>query len=50
MGRNEDERDLHADLGQLVLKIEAAHLRQPYIENQATRVSGSLPFQKLFAR
>src|SRR5260370_33766145 len=48
--RDKNDRDWQADLGQLTLEIETAHLRQPHIENQATRLSGALFLQKLLAR
>jgi len=48
--RDKDDRDLQADPGQLTLEIEAAHLRQPHIENKAARISGALFLQKLLAR
>lgn len=38
MRRNKDDRDLHAGVCQPALEIEPAHLRQPYIQNQAARV------------
>src|SRR5579862_5134685 len=42
MSRNEDDRDLQTDLGQSVLEIKTAHLRQSYIEDQATGIRRAL--------
>src|SRR5580692_4687042 len=47
--RNKNDRNLHSGLGQLALEIEPTHLRQPYIQNQTTRVIGAFPLQKLLA-
>src|SRR5229473_45535 len=47
MRSDKDDGDLHADLGQLALEIEPTHLRQSYIQNQATRVRAALLSQKL---
>ncbi len=40
--RNKDDGDLQTDLGQSVLEIETAHLRQSYIEDQATGIRRAL--------
>jgi hypothetical protein len=45
--RNKDNGYLHTNLGQPALEIEPTHLRKSYIQNQATRVRGGLPAQKL---
>jgi hypothetical protein len=47
VSRNKDDGNSHADLGKPSLEIESAHLRQPYIQDQATRLGGPLPVQKL---
>jgi hypothetical protein len=49
MCRNKDDRNLHAHVSQHSLEIESAHLRQPYVQDQATRVTGPLLVQKLLA-
>src|ERR1700744_2140435 len=45
--RYKDDRYLQTNLGQPALEIKSAHLRQPYIQNQATWVTGRLSAQKL---
>jgi hypothetical protein len=50
MCRNEDDWNLNTDVSQHTLEVESAHLGQPYVQNQATRVRGPPIVQKLLAR
>jgi hypothetical protein len=49
MCRNEDDWNLNSDVSQHTLEIESAHLGQPYVQNQATRVRAPFLLQKLLA-
>jgi hypothetical protein len=50
MPGDEDDRDLDSGLGQLGLKIQAASLRQPDVEDQATCDIGQRALQQLWRR
>jgi hypothetical protein len=49
MCRYKDDWNLNSGVSQPTLEIESAHLGQPYVQNQATRVRGPFLVQKLLA-
>jgi hypothetical protein len=49
MCRNKNDWNPDSGVSQHTLEIESAHLGQPYVENQATRVRGPFLVQKLLA-
>jgi hypothetical protein len=50
MAGDKDDRDVDVGLGQVALKLEPAHIRQPHVEHQACRRLRTLAPEKLVRR